>query len=74
MATTTDQGSHKNLIEEIITSIGRHPAPRNTLYGTISELQREKSFAAAELSPLVQTAAKKYARAGSAALSSTMSS
>ena len=61
-------------MEEIITSIGRCPAQRSTLYGTISESQREKSFAAAELSPLVQTAAKKYARAGSAALSSTMSS
>ena len=61
-------------MEEIISSIGRQSEQRSTLYASVPNGQRERSFAALKLSPLVQTAAKKYARSGSAALSPTVSS
>jgi FO synthase len=42
-------------MEKLIRSIGRTPVQRTTLYGTPSESQRAKSYAAAPLSPVVQT-------------------
>tara|TARA_B100000686_G_scaffold194688_1_gene201643 strand:- start:149 stop:706 length:558 start_codon:yes stop_codon:yes gene_type:complete len=61
-------------MEQIIKMIGREPVQRTTLYRAVSAQQRARSFEAAELSPLIQTPAKKYARAGSAAMSATASS
>lgn len=75
-AAGTEHGQEMSPIgmEEIISSIGRQAEQRSTLYASVPNGQRERSFAALELSPLVQTAAKKYARSGSAALLPTVSS
>mgnify|MGYP003315301839 FL=1 len=60
-------------MEKIISSIGRQAEQRSTLYASVPNGQRERSFVAAELSPLIQAAAKKYARSGAAALPPTVS-
>jgi FO synthase len=49
-------------MEEIIRSIGRTPRQRTTLYGEPPAGQRERSFAAPELEPIVLTPVKKYER------------
>ncbi len=49
-------------MEHIITSIGRSARQRSTTYGEVSALQKQRSFGALELQPLVYTAAKKYDR------------
>jgi FO synthase len=46
-------------MEALIRSIGRVPMQRTTAYGAPSAAQREASFVAAELSPVVQTAPRK---------------
>ncbi|MDB5855797.1 MAG: Radical domain protein [Herminiimonas sp.] len=48
-------------MDALITSIGRTPRQRTTLYGTVSEAQCRKSYGAAPLSPLIQTPAGKRA-------------
>jgi FO synthase len=75
-AAGTEHGQEMSPIgmEKIISSIGRKADQRSTLYASVPDVQRERSFAASELSPVIQTAAKKYARTGSAALSATVSS
>ncbi len=49
-------------MEEIITSIGRVPRQRTTLYGEVPEDRRRASFGAPPLLPLVQPPVKRYAR------------
>ena len=49
-------------MEQIITSIGRRARQRSTTYGEVSAGQKQRSFGALELQPLVYTAAKKYDR------------
>ncbi len=49
-------------MEAIIRSIGRTPHQRNTVYGPPNEEQARRSFEADELTPIVLTPAKKYAR------------
>jgi len=49
-------------MEEIITSIGREPRQRTTLYGDVPEERRRASFGAPPLLPLVQPPVKRYAR------------
>ena len=46
-------------MEGLIRGIGRVPAQRNTLYGPIGNERRARSFAAAELAPVVQTKPRK---------------
>ena len=46
-------------MEALIRSIGRVPMQRTTAYGAPPVAQREASFVAAELSPVVQTAPRK---------------
>jgi FO synthase len=50
-------------MEEIIRSIGRIPLQRTTLYRTAPEEQRQASFEAAALQPIVLTPSKRYDRA-----------
>jgi FO synthase len=47
----------------LIRSIGRVPAQRTTLYGTVAAEQRRKSYGAVELAPVVQTAPRKRVHA-----------
>tara|TARA_Y100001934_G_scaffold121992_1_gene149072 strand:- start:63 stop:620 length:558 start_codon:yes stop_codon:yes gene_type:complete len=61
-------------MEKLIRLMGREPVQRTTLYVEASHQQRERSFQAAELSPVIQTPAMKYARTGSAAMSASASS
>ncbi|MEE2694066.1 MAG: 5-amino-6-(D-ribitylamino)uracil--L-tyrosine 4-hydroxyphenyl transferase CofH [Pseudomonadota bacterium] len=61
-------------MEQLIRLMGREPVQRTTLYMEVSNQQRERSFRAAELSPVIQTPAKKYAHTGSAAMSATAGS
>jgi FO synthase len=49
-------------MEELIRSIGRDPQQRTTAYGEPPSEQRERSFHAPELLPVVQTAARRYER------------
>lgn len=50
-------------MEEIITSIGRTPVQRTTLYGKPNELQRSRSYGAKVMSDPIYTSAQKYERA-----------
>jgi FO synthase len=52
-------------MEALIRSAGRSPQQRTTLYGAVPDDARARSFAAAELLPLVQTPVAKPARAAS---------
>ena len=61
-------------MEKLIRLMGREPVQRTTLYVEASDQQRERSFQAAELSPVIQTPATKYAHTGSAAMSASASS
>ena len=61
-------------MKKLIRLMGREPVQRTTLYVEASDQQRERSFQAAELSPVIQTPAMKYARTGSAAMSASASS
>ncbi len=54
-------------MEALIRDCGRQPAQRTTLYGIPPQSQISRSFLAAELAPIVQAPAGRYARAGSAA-------
>jgi FO synthase len=51
-------------MEKIISSIGRVPLQRTTLYRPAPEAQRIASFQAAELQPIVLTPSRRYARSG----------
>ena len=46
----------------IIKSANRSPRQRNTVYGNVSKTVHKRSFDAAELSPIINTPAKKYER------------
>jgi len=46
-------------MEKLITSIGRLPAQRLTGYGAVGNERQVRSFGAAELAPMVQTAPKR---------------
>ena len=48
-------------MESLIRSIGRTPAQRTTLYGAVPEERRRASYAAAELTAVVQTAPRRKA-------------
>ena len=50
-------------MEAIISSIGRIPRQRTTLYGSPQEGQRKASFGSPELQPIVLTPSKRYNRA-----------
>ena len=49
-------------MDELITSIGRLPRQRTTTYGTPPEERQRTSYGANELTPIILTPAKKYAR------------
>ena len=49
-------------MDELITSIGRLPRQRTTTYGTPPEERQHTSYGANELTPIILTPAKKYAR------------
>ncbi len=49
-------------MDELITSIGRLPRQRTTTYGTPPEERQRSSYGADELTPIVLTPVKKYAR------------
>ena len=49
-------------MEQIITSVGRHPRQRTTSYGEVSDAQHQRALAAAELTEPEYTSAKKYER------------
>ena len=49
-------------MDELITSLGRNPEQRTTLYGSVPESRRQASYRARPLSPVVQTAATRHAR------------
>ena len=49
-------------MDELITSIGRLPRQRTTTYGTPPEERQHTSYGADELTPIVLTPVKKYAR------------
>ncbi len=49
-------------MEEIIKSLGRIPFQRTTLYNPAPEEQRQASFCATELQPIVLTPSKRYSR------------
>ncbi len=49
-------------MDELITDIGRQPRQRTTTYGTPPEERQLSSYGANELTPIVLTPAKKYAR------------
>ncbi|MFC7688823.1 5-amino-6-(D-ribitylamino)uracil--L-tyrosine 4-hydroxyphenyl transferase CofH [Paeniroseomonas aquatica] len=46
-------------MESLIRSIGRHPEQRTTLYGAVPEERKQASYAAAELTAVVQTAPRR---------------
>jgi FO synthase len=49
-------------MDGIISSMGRRPEQRTTLYEPVPESRRQASYGARHLSPVVQTAATRYAR------------
>ncbi len=49
-------------MDELITSIGRLPRQRTTTYGTPPQERQRASYGADELTPIVLTPVKKYAR------------
>ena len=49
-------------MDELISSIGRLPRQRTTTYGTPPEERQRTSYGADELTPIILTPAKKYAR------------
>ena len=49
-------------MDELITGIGRLPRQRTTTYGTPPEERQRTSYGADELTPIILTPAKKYAR------------
>jgi FO synthase len=51
-------------MDQLIASVGRRPAQRTTLYGAPPAEQRDRSYAAAALAPVIQTPAGKKARIG----------
>jgi len=51
----------------LIRSLGRRPVQRTTLYGEAPAGQQARSFGAAELAPIVEAAAGRRAKTGSAA-------
>jgi len=51
-------------MDRLISSCGRVPEQRTTLYGTPPREQRERSYSAQALAPIVQTPAAKRARIG----------
>ncbi|MFN3211213.1 MAG: 5-amino-6-(D-ribitylamino)uracil--L-tyrosine 4-hydroxyphenyl transferase CofH [Roseovarius sp.] len=54
-------------MEELIQRAGRRPGQRSTVYGQVDPEQVARSFNAAEITPVVQSSAGKYARFGGAA-------
>lgn len=57
------QEAPPEMLEEIITSIGRVPLQRTTFYGKATQERHTKSFGALPLSPVVETPAVKYQHA-----------
>ena len=55
---TADADAEERM-EALIRFIGRHPAQRTTLYGAVPEERKRASYAAAELTAVVQTAPKR---------------
>jgi FO synthase len=51
-------------MDRLIASVGRRPAQRTTLYGAPPAEQRDRSYAAPALAPVIQTPAGKKARIG----------
>ena len=51
-------------MEQIIRSIGRTPRQRSTTYGTVAELQQQRSYGAVDLQDPIYTTAGKYERTG----------
>ena len=51
-------------MDELIASCGRVPQQRTTLYAPAPQEQRQLSYAAQPLEPIVQTPAGKHARIG----------
>jgi FO synthase len=49
-------------MDELITSLGRNPEQRTTLYGSVPESRRQASYRARPLLTVVQTAATRHAR------------
>jgi FO synthase len=50
------------MMEELITGIGRTPLQRSTLYKEVPAERRQASFTAAELQPIILTPSKRYNR------------
>lgn len=59
--TTHGQEFSPERMEALIESIGRTPRQRTTLYGDVPVAARQKAFAAAELSPVIQTPPRRRA-------------
>jgi FO synthase len=57
-------------MDRLISSCGRMPQQRTTLYGTPPREQSERSYSAPALAPVVQTPAAKKARIGQPAIAS----
>jgi len=57
-------------MDQLIRSCGRMPQQRTTLYGAPPSEQRERSYSAEALAPIVQTPATRKARVGSTAAAS----
>ena len=49
-------------MDTLISSIGRLPRQRTTTYGVPTDERQRTSYEAPELTPIVLTPAKKYAR------------
>ncbi len=60
--TTHGQETSPQLMLEMIERAGRSPRQRNTMYGEVSEERREAGLAAAELTEIINTPARKYER------------
>ena len=60
------------VMDELITQCGRVPKQRTTLYGSPNREQREASYRAAELTPVVLTRGGRTASAGSARSAATV--
>jgi len=54
-------------MEALIRAAGRVPGQRSTIYGPANAQQTSRSFEAADILPMVQSKARKYARFGGAA-------
>jgi FO synthase len=50
-------------MERMITSLGRAPRQRSTVYGPVAEERRTAGHAAPELIPVINTPARRYERA-----------